>query len=131
MLRKGQLFTTVCSINAAVYFSDITIIMGNRIEAFVGNVNLHLVTTHGKPLEVVGTVTLNFECPKCYDRVETTLRYHGKHPDDTERKCKGCGEPYSVINTISITPEIGDRGVVEINRQMKPVLDKIKKDYSQ
>lgn len=101
--------------------------MGNRIEAIVEDVDLRLKITGGQSFRAYGIVTLSFQCPKCYKTTRTVLNYQGEHPADTERKCEHCEEPYSVTNTISIIPDIGDREVVNINKQMKPIIDRIKK----
>lgn len=102
--------------------------MSQRIETIVEDVDLKLKTTHGQQFGVYGKLTVSFECPKCYGRVRTVLNYEGENPSDTERKCEFCEEPYTITNTISIIPHVGDSGEVEINKQMKPIIDRIKAD---
>jgi hypothetical protein len=99
--------------------------MGKRIEVLVENIDLHLKTSDGK-LGAIGTVNLSFNCPSCHMRVKTVLNYQGEHPADTERKCEYCEEPYYIANDISILPHVGDREEVEINKQMKPIVDRAK-----
>jgi hypothetical protein len=97
-----------------------------KIETIVEDVDLKLKTTQGQQFGVYGKLTVSFECPKCYNRVKAVLDYQGEHPSDTERKCEFCEEPYTITNTISIVPHVGNSGEVEINRQMKPIIDRIK-----
>ncbi|MDD5700072.1 MAG: hypothetical protein PHH00_02680 [Candidatus Nanoarchaeia archaeon] len=98
--------------------------MGERIEVKVKSTDLRLVSQEWEGLNVSGSVTLSFYCPRCHLPILTTLNYHGEHPSDTMRKCDYCDEPYTVNNTISLSPHVGGRDEVETIIEMQPLVER-------
>lgn len=100
--------------------------MTKRIKLEVEDVDIQLKTLE-RNLTVFGKIVLSFYCQKCHQPCKSILRYERGNPKPTYNNyCGQCGETYLITNTISISPEIQGREGVKLDRQMKPIIERIK-----